>query len=76
MKSYKIRRKSDGLFRAGGIVPKYNKEGKVWKTMVHLRRHLALFGPTSILKEDLEILEYELLLHRIIPIKSILKKEI
>lgn len=36
---YKIRR-DDGLFSNGGHVPRFTKNGKIWKTLGHLKRHL------------------------------------
>lgn len=40
-KVYKIRRKSDGLFSTGGVSPKFNSVGKVWKKKGHLSSHIA-----------------------------------
>ena len=40
MKLYKIRRKSDGLFSAGGYSPRWTKIGKVWRTLGPLKNHL------------------------------------
>ena len=39
---YKIRRKSDGKFSEGGQWPGFAKNGKIWKTMAHIKAHLAL----------------------------------
>lgn len=39
---YKIRRTTDGLFSMGGTYPRFNKNGKVWKTRAALSNHLSL----------------------------------
>lgn len=43
MKMYKIRNKNTGLFSRGGSEPEFNKKGKIWKTMGHLKAHLNQF---------------------------------
>lgn len=43
MKVYKIRRIADGLYSTGGTSPKWNKHGKTWNTVGHIKNHLAMF---------------------------------
>lgn len=40
MTFYKIRHKQTGLFSKGGVQPKFNKCGKTWATMGHIKLHL------------------------------------
>ena len=40
---YMIQRKSDGLFSKGGTSPQFNKNGKIWGNIGHLKLHLNLF---------------------------------
>lgn len=54
---YKIRRKSDGLFSAGGYSPSWTKKGKIWTTRAALTNHLAMCTRTNY--KDCEIIEYE-----------------
>ena len=44
---YKIKRRSDGLFSAGGHYPNFSKKGKIWRTMGHLRNHLNSIAPSE-----------------------------
>lgn len=44
---YKIRRKSDGLFSTGGMCPRWEKSGKTWKKVGHVRCHLGQFGTST-----------------------------
>lgn len=37
IKIYKIRNKKTGLFSTGGINPNWNKNGKNWKTLAHVK---------------------------------------
>lgn len=41
MKVYKIRHKITGLYSRGGSSPFWNKKGKTWSTLGHLKRHIA-----------------------------------
>ena len=69
-KIYKIQR-SDGLFSTGGISPDFNKVGKVWKQIGHLKSHIAQivsYGSYSnigtrmaLAYKDCEIAEYEII---------------
>ena len=62
MKVYKLRNKKTGLFSLGGLYPKYNKSGKIWKRMSDLKLHLSMFDSNRD-KEYLdlvEIVEYEM----------------
>jgi hypothetical protein len=43
MMVYKIRR-SDGLYSTGGTFPSFNKTGKTWNMIHHLKRHLDNLG--------------------------------
>lgn len=60
---YKIRRKSDGLFSAGGTWPRFSKRGKTWRTKHALAMHLAQFTkrgiPGRTQGDDLEVLVFE-----------------
>lgn len=40
IKKYKIRRKRDGFFSTGGTNPKWNKIGKEWNTIGHVKLHI------------------------------------
>lgn len=44
MKVYKIRRKADGMFSTGGVFPDWNKNGKTWNTIGHIKNHLNMFN--------------------------------
>ena len=37
---YKIKRRSDGLFSKGGCDPVFDKRGKIWRHIGHLKSHL------------------------------------
>ena len=39
---YKIRHVDTGLFSTGGMSPRWVMHGKKWRTLAHLKRHLAL----------------------------------
>ena len=39
---YKIRRKTDNLYSAGGRWPHFTKKGKIWRGMGPLRNHLNI----------------------------------
>jgi hypothetical protein len=41
MTFYKIRHKTTGLFSVGGVEPRFNKRGKTWATMAHVKLHLS-----------------------------------
>ena len=41
MKVYKIRHKITGLYSRGGETPFWNKKGKTWSSLAHLKRHIA-----------------------------------
>jgi len=62
---YRIRRKKDGLFSAGGSNPRFNKSGKAWTTIGKLKNHLRLFEYYSGYSppwpyDDCEIVSYEI----------------
>jgi len=42
MKIYRIQRISDGLFSTGGAHPRFNKKGKIWRTIPHIKNHLTV----------------------------------
>ena len=56
---YKIRNKKSELFSTGGQSPKWNKNGKVWKTIGHLKAHLGqdVFRRNSFY-EEAEVVKY------------------
>jgi hypothetical protein len=70
-KAYKIRRKSDGLFSSGGTDPDFNRQGKTWSCIGHLKNHLKQFysyhwqtkgGDWRLeMYKDCEIVEYEII---------------
>jgi len=68
MKAFKIRRKADGLYSTGGSTPSWNKRGKTWYAVSHVKNHLNLFKPqwrgdddrTAIVYSGCEIVVYEL----------------
>ena len=41
LKFYKIRDINTGLYSTGGIVPKWNKRGKTWNNLGHVKAHLV-----------------------------------
>ena len=43
MYHYKIKRITDGKYSAGGIEPHFSNEGKIWKSLGHLKLHLQQF---------------------------------
>ena len=58
--AYKIRRKSDGLFSAGGMTPHFSKKGKLWKQQGHLTNHLNQVSKPLQTYAGCEIVTYEL----------------
>lgn len=75
---YQLRNKTTGLFSPGSMTFLYRKEGKIWPTLGRLRQHLSyLIGSTS--KGDqfanLEVVEYELVVRRVIPVSEAVSKE-
>ncbi len=44
---YKIRNTITGLYSMGGITPRFNKCGKIWKTLGHLHSHLSQLDRTG-----------------------------
>jgi hypothetical protein len=63
MRLYKIRDKATGLFSTGGMSPSFNKTGKTWRALNHVRSHLTLLteswiGPKKKLPATWEIVEY------------------
>lgn len=44
MPTFKIRRKSDGLFSRGGTDPRFNRIGKSWTNEQTFRSHLTMVG--------------------------------
>lgn len=65
---YKIRRVTDGLFSTGGDTPTFDKAGKVWRKLAHVRSHFAVTGdwrkprvnPGADAYPDCLVVEYEL----------------
>ena len=55
---YMIRRKSDGLFSGGGMGPRFNTVGKVWRNANTFHNHLALFRDSSYYKDGKRIEDY------------------
>ena len=39
---FRIRRKKDNLFSKGGIRPRFDRRGKVWRSADDVKRHLLL----------------------------------
>lgn len=64
---YKIQRKSDGLFSTGGMSPKFDKKGKIWKNRNGVSNHLNLISDrdTKEIYSDCEIITYHVLYHKI-----------
>jgi hypothetical protein len=61
---YKIRDKATGLFSTGGYNPTFEKKGKEWKALQHVRSHLtqlsaSWIGPKKAIPPSWEIVEYE-----------------
>jgi hypothetical protein len=56
-RQYKIRR-SDGKFSKGGHSPQFSKEGKTWRTSVHLAGHLRQVRNLKVYS-DCEVVEYQ-----------------
>ena len=61
MKSYKIRSKTTGLYSTGGMSPRFNKVGKTWSHIGHVKNHLVQFHK---IKDqwylgDIEVIEAE-----------------
>jgi len=58
---YKIRRKSDGMFSAGGERPSFSKKGKIWRQRGHVSNHLAQMTAQNkqLFYNDCEIIEFE-----------------
>lgn len=60
--SYKIRRKSDGLYSTGGANPNFTKKGKSWAGIGQLKNHLNVireYSYSSKVYTDCEIVAYE-----------------
>jgi hypothetical protein len=47
MKVYKVRNKETGLFSTGGMTPSFNKRGKTWTQINHVKSHLTQFRSSS-----------------------------
>lgn len=60
MPTFKIRRKSDGLYSTGGLYPHFTKSGKVWGSKQALKKHFEQFTHERLvaLYDDCEIEVY------------------
>ena len=69
-KIYKIRRKSDGLFSDGGSWPTFKTNGKAYRTLTAITNWVEnkSFPGDRIRFDDCEIVEFEIVEKRIIPI--------
>jgi len=55
---FKIRRRSDGLFSTGGMYPKFNTKGKLWRQRNFLTNHLHVVSSLSVYDDcDVVIVE-------------------
>ena len=67
MTFYKIRKKGEELYSAGGGSPRWSKRGKTWNNIGHVKNHLACqvesmrFGPSRNAADyaDAELVTYE-----------------
>ena len=57
--TYKIRRKTDGLYSTRGRYPTFSKTGKIWKEKHHLKNHLRLYS-TNTEYSDCEVVQFEM----------------
>lgn len=55
---YKIRDPKTGLFRNGGMFGRWNKRGKEWSSLGHVKQHLDQFPGKKIDWENWELVEY------------------
>jgi len=56
--TFKIRRKSDGLFSTGGCDPTFSKRGKTWSSKNALMVHIALVRDGLTYKKDTDRLKW------------------
>lgn len=73
---YKIRNLTTGLYSSGGLTPSWNKRGKTWNNIGHIKSHLTGYkahGKKSIPREW-EVVEYafEKAREHVIPIEEII----
>lgn len=41
LKFYRIKNTATGLYSTGGVVPRWNKKGKVWNNIGHIKSHIT-----------------------------------
>lgn len=85
MKIYKILR-NDGLYSRGGMSPQFNKVGKSWATIGHVKLHInqlaeKIYPPPHIIGvsrfdyhySNVQIIEYDLdtMTKRVIPMSQV-----
>ena len=56
---YKIRNRKTGLFSRGGMSPRFDKKGKVWKKPGHITSHLNQLSPKSAIYADCDRVTFE-----------------
>jgi hypothetical protein len=55
---YKVRDSKTGLFRGGGYWARWDKRGKEWDTIAHIKQHFNCIPADKIDWENWEIVEY------------------
>lgn len=59
---FKIRNNKNQLFSTGGEYPSFKKNGKMWKSVGHLKQHLALVEKKqgASFYDGCEVVEYQM----------------
>lgn len=70
---YRIRRKSDGLFSAGGGYARFTKNGKVWRTMGQLKNHINFSNYRDL--DALEVVEMEMTEKGVQPLRELVEAQ-
>lgn len=63
VKIYRIRNRETGLFSTGGKHPTWSKNGKIWKTLGHVKSHMSQVSHLFIEEyiSQSEVIEYEVI---------------
>jgi hypothetical protein len=71
---YKIQHKTTQLYSRGGAGvgptgrgPGWNKQGKVWTSMGHLRNHLTQYEKRGDLLADWQVITYSVSVEKVVP---------
>lgn len=69
---YKIRHTDSGFYSTGGTTPKWNKNGKTWNNIGHLKSHLRTYISANTNKKvSKELIQEMFRGWQIVPIKMV-----